>query len=69
MDCKKFLVHPAEQSKVFINLTLFYMVWPYNTYDTIISFLYSFQSGAAEQVKPVKHVLHRNSEALLQRNF
>ena len=25
--------------------------------------------GAAEQVKPVKHVLHRNSEVLLQRNF
>jgi len=26
-------------------------------------------SGAAEQVKPVKHVLHRNSKVLLQRNF
>ena len=31
-------------------------------------YLFSYP-GAAEQVKPVKHVLHRNSEVLLQRNF
>ena len=30
---------------------------------------YITPTGAAEQVKPVKHVLHRNLEVLLQRNF
>jgi len=30
---------------------------------------YTNKPGAAEQVKQVKQLLHRNSEVLLQRNF